>query len=764
MMVRGKTSTKELVMFGFKQSKNVLFLFLFFFVFLIALQPSLADVSNMRLNTDFTTELQNEEMIWVSPVDSNIVMAVWRDFRLGFRKVALGVSTDGGYTWVDSLLTGGVYLRYSDPAIWCDRFGNFYPLAMNFSWSSYGECNLALWKTTDSGTSWLGPWYAVHDTVNEYLEDKEFMTIDRTSGTYDGNIYICWARFPTPTRIMLVRSTDGGVNWSDTLVVGSPDEVEGFSSGQFSFPLVDAYGNVYVVWQGYIEINETRYNCQRMVKSTDGGQSFTYPSDVIMINNEIWQAPGGINIFNMCAMDADITNGPYRGNIYLAVPNGATPEPNSPSDIIFIKSTDGGDSWSEPLRINDEPEDLPIYQFHPWMVVNQEGVIIVFFYDQRNDPPQYRKFDSYISFSFDGGETFTTNYRVSDVSSDPGDALKNIDRDDSYQPPISPSATLRPLAGLLGEYIGVSAYYERIHCVWTDTRDGNQNVYYSNFTIPLLPPRIYSPEDEIYVSDNPLDFRWAACGFFNEVHYDLEISTDSEFVSVDLTYSDIDTNFFSITPPSSEITYFWRIKAFKVADPLQNQYSVTRSFTVDLTTPYIPELIFPVDSSVVSDSMPEFFWSEVLLLTRGEISAPIFYTLQISTDSTFTSEPEQFEYTDIYTSSFEIPEPLPDFKTYFWRVQANDEAENKSGWQDHPFQFSMEAHICGDVDDDWDIDLSDVIYLANYYLKGGDPPPDPISRGNANGDEVINLSDVIYLANFYLKGGPSPHDCGNYSQ
>jgi hypothetical protein len=752
-LLRGisKFSSEEEGMKFFKTLPGISFLFIFCFFSLFVFQNLKADVSNIRLNTDTSRELQNEEMIWVSPTDSNIVMAVWRDFRLGYRKVAIGLSIDGGYTWVDSLLKGGVYLQYSDPAIWCDRFGTFYPLTMNFSFNSYGECNLALWKTTDNGATFSGPFYAVHDTVNEYLEDKEFMTIDRTGGTYDGNIYVCWARFPNPTRIMFVRSTDGGINWSDTLIVGSPLEVEGYDAGQFSFPLVDAYGNVYVVWRGRVRVDGVWRACQRMAKSTDGGVSFS-PSKAIMINNPVSYAPGGINIYNMCSMDADITNGLYRGNIYLAVPDGVDNGVNFHSDILLIKSTDEGDTWSEPIRVNDEPEDLPIYQFHPWLVVNQEGVIIVFFYDQRNDPPYYEKFDSYITFSFDGGETFTTNYRVSDVSSDPYYAYTNIEKDDLYEPAEVSSTTLKPLAGLLGEYIGVSAYFDRVHCIWTDTREGDQNVYYSNFTIPFLPPRLYLPDDSSYVSAQP-GFKWAACDFFDEAHYDLEISTDSNFVTLDFLYSDLDTNLFTLTSPLGETTYYWRVKAFKVSDTTETQYSAIRTLKVDITPPAVPILLSPADSSTVSDSMPEFSWSEVTYLKSFTKGSPVYYTLQVSPDSGFS--PELFEYTDISSTSFVMPNVLADYQTYYWKVSAEDLVGNQSGWQGYPFQFWLQQYFYGDTNGDGEVSVSDVVYLISYLFKGG-PSPVRDYAADSNCDGEINVSDVIYLINYLFKGGPAP--------
>ncbi len=63
----------------------------------------------------------------------------------------------------------------------------------------------------------------------------------------------------------------------------------------------------------------------------------------------------------------------------------------------------------------------------------------------------------------------------------------------------------------------------------------------------------------------------------------------------------------------------------------------------------------------------------------------------------------------------------------------------------------------GDVNLDGEINLGDVIYLANYLLKSGPEPP-IFLIADVNCDDKINLSDVIYLANYLLKGGPAP--CG----
>ncbi len=70
----------------------------------------------------------------------------------------------------------------------------------------------------------------------------------------------------------------------------------------------------------------------------------------------------------------------------------------------------------------------------------------------------------------------------------------------------------------------------------------------------------------------------------------------------------------------------------------------------------------------------------------------------------------------------------------------------------HP---KVSEFIPGDVNADLKVDLGDVIYLANYLLKGG-AFPDPLEAGDVNCDCEIDLGDVIYLANYLLKSGPPP--------
>jgi hypothetical protein len=68
------------------------------------------------------------------------------------------------------------------------------------------------------------------------------------------------------------------------------------------------------------------------------------------------------------------------------------------------------------------------------------------------------------------------------------------------------------------------------------------------------------------------------------------------------------------------------------------------------------------------------------------------------------------------------------------------------------------AYLCGDVNSDAEVSVSDVVYLINYLFKGGPVPQcaPMISCADANGDESVTVSDAVYLINYLFKGGPIP--------
>jgi len=69
-------------------------------------------------NTNLTQQAfpQNEPSVRISRVNSNIVVAAWRDFRMGYnpaiRRVGYSYSTNGGITWSVSQLFNNIERGY----------------------------------------------------------------------------------------------------------------------------------------------------------------------------------------------------------------------------------------------------------------------------------------------------------------------------------------------------------------------------------------------------------------------------------------------------------------------------------------------------------------------------------------------------------------------------------------------------------------------------------------------------------------------------
>jgi hypothetical protein len=104
-----------------------------------------------------------------------------------------------------------------------------------------------------------------------------------------------------------------------------------------------------------------------------------------------------------------------NGTIYIAWEDGR----NNPQfdvlagtynfgDIVLVKSTDGGTSWTSPKMVSPTPADFTGVgrdQFQPAVAVNRDGVLAVCYYDRRNDPLN-NAVDHFCSISKDHGRSF----------------------------------------------------------------------------------------------------------------------------------------------------------------------------------------------------------------------------------------------------------------------------------------------------------------------------------------------------------------------
>ncbi len=335
----------------------------------------------------------------------------------------------------------------TDPVLDYDRAGNVYFLRLVGDIQGSGfphniRVYVGLSKSTDGGRTFGMPVDVSPGTPRDQpcvIQDKPWMAVDRSGGTYDGRIYAAWAQLSScpgsyPSLFYFSRSTDGGMTFSAPVVLDS--------DSTNAFVAVDPEGTLYIVWlQG---------STMKLVRSMDGGTTFTAVA-----------APQPL----LAGPSFQILNGGLRS---LVVPNlgfgSATPSTppsvyatwhdqtaTAADDIFFARSDDRGETWTTPLRVNDDQTVTD--QFAPALHVTESGTIGIAYYDRRNDPTHNLNIDTYLSQSLNGGRSFLPAERLSEVSSPPGNG---------FDPREAPE--------FQGDYIGLSSDAWHFLSVWGDAR------------------------------------------------------------------------------------------------------------------------------------------------------------------------------------------------------------------------------------------------------------------------------------------------------
>jgi hypothetical protein len=388
------------------------------------------------------TSAEVEPWIDINPADPLNIAGFYQQDRYsngGAKSNVASVTLDGGATWTQTVpdqLTrctdGGPFERASDPWISFGPTGDLHAMSLVLDpdppTGGFGDNGMVYNRSTDGGLTWEDPIPLRIDTDPNYLNDKNSLTADPNDERF---VYAVWDRLHEPSRaqhaqdnpigagfkgpIWFARSTDGGDSFerarriyetgANKQTIGNQIVVEPESAGGSLF---DFFGDI-------VNRSQRRKTLGPIglayIRSDNHGATWTKPFQVAdQLPMSLFRASSTIDPDGAVDCPDPDANGncPIRGgdfipevavnrsngNLYAVwmdarFGTGGTafgPGAFQYDSIAFTQSTNGGVTWSTPIKVNLTPESVPPgnrQAFTPSVHVSDNGTVAVSYYDFR---------------------------------------------------------------------------------------------------------------------------------------------------------------------------------------------------------------------------------------------------------------------------------------------------------------------------------------------------------------------------------------------
>ncbi len=391
----------------------------------------------------------NEPSIAVDLSNPNRMAIGWRQFNTisnSFRQAGYGYTTNGGQSWTfPGVIQPGIFR--SDPVLDSDSTGNFY---YNSLTSSSGNYSCQVFRSSTGGSTWDAGTFAQGG-------DKQWMIIDRTHSVGNGNIYSSWTSYYSSCYPdFFTRSVDGGDLYEPCELIPE-DPFWGTLA-------VGPDGELYVGGVAGQQISGFVVAKSLTARDSDDVVMWNTPSFVDLDGDLSFSTgpnPGGL--LGQTWIATDQSDGSGRGNVYILASVDRQLTIGDPLDVMFAKSTDGGETWTSAHRVNDDVSTTA-WQWFGTMSVAPTGRIDVVWLDTRDNPGTYLS-SLYYVYSTDEGESWAPNIRLSDA----------------FNPHLG-----WPQQSKMGDYFHMISDSNGAHLAWAATFGGEQNVYYGRISFPLV--------------------------------------------------------------------------------------------------------------------------------------------------------------------------------------------------------------------------------------------------------------------------------------
>lgn len=405
----------------------------------------------MEINLSSSPAFDGEPVVAVNPANPNNVVVAWLRAALGRSYIATRYSMDGGYTWSDIHLMPHIYdgFNSADPTITFLQDGTLILAYIDYDIQS-GEGYILLSTSTDGGSTWSFPTPVVSCGEGEDCPIDRPWVVSGGNMVYLTSIEAAIMGATAPYHVFFRYSPDGGNTWSSLVSIGDSIYPPGWlrSMGQ-----IDASGDT--VFLAYYSYDPSTHPLPGhiLARSMDGGQNFDY--------REIDRLSPSVAVDTLLKRGTPIVYVSATG-ILMATRVGSD---FGDADILYYRSTDMGETWTGPIRLNDDPEGNGAYQDMPWGC-SRDSIVAFFWRDRRNHGSGFEvPFDIYGTISLDGGMTFGPSFQV------------------NTQPSLYD--TLLTIKG--NDFMGCDVGEDGIFVVWGDTRDTSMHIdiYLARIPLPL---------------------------------------------------------------------------------------------------------------------------------------------------------------------------------------------------------------------------------------------------------------------------------------
>lgn len=331
----------------------------------------------------------------------NLLFATANTVNFGtIQSIGYYISTNSGMNW-----TGNNMVNYNDggdPAPIIDKNG-----VLIISHLAYTTGFLSSYYSTNLGNNW-----SANSTISAGISSLDLgASDDSPASIYYGRTYVVWSNFTvSQPPIFFALTTNSGINWLTGIQIDNPPSNH-YSEG--CDICCGSAGQVYVTWASHLNSSPYTEDFDGFALSTNGGTNWSTTENAFDANgiHGYLANKSSIRVNSSPRITVDKSGGLRNGWIYIiGCDKNLSPAGTDP-DIIIHYSSNSGTSWSNAIRVNQDPVNNAATQWSPSICADDSGAVYVCYFDDRNVGGNQAQV--YMSRSTNGGQSWT-DIQISD--------------------------------------------------------------------------------------------------------------------------------------------------------------------------------------------------------------------------------------------------------------------------------------------------------------------------------------------------------------